>query len=91
MQHQHILFPDCSLQHGSRALSTAESYLPHLLCLPCCERDPRVDTFCAQKFIKQGFHQFERIGLLASMVIESSALVIVERELVDAETEHDQT
>jgi len=65
MQHQHILLPDCSFQHGSRALSTAESYLPHLLCLPCCKRDPRVDTFCAQKFIKQEFlsirtHSFAR-------------------------------
>ena len=90
-QQRRILSPDSLSYMASAAFPSDKGFWAQLLCLPCYERDQRVNTFCAQFFIKQDSHQRKLIFPLPSIVIESTSLDVVTQWLVDAETEHSQT
>ena len=66
------------------------AYLLYSACL-AVNATKGLTPFVLKNLLNKNSYQFERKVLLASMVIEISALVIVEKELVEAETEHDQT
>ena len=51
-QQQRILSPDSLFYMARATFSIAEKLWAHLLGLSCYECDKRVNTFCAQKFIK---------------------------------------
>ena len=66
------------------------AYLLYSACL-AVNATKELTPFVLKNLLNKKFHQLKLVVLLASMVLESSALVTVEKELVDAETEHDQT
>ena len=65
------------------------TYLIYSACL-AVNATQGLTPFVLKNLLNKDSYRFKRIVLLASMVIESSALVTVEKELADAETEHDQ-